>query len=94
MSVTDDSEKPSVRKFLDMPLRTSQDLCKMAEMLGYGDRFGQLQNENGSFVSSLLNFFDDNPGAMAAVMDWAVDNHDLPDEEEPDDEPMPEVLKL
>lgn len=93
MSVTDD-KKPTAREIGAMPFRTSQDLCKLAEMLGYGDRFGQLQNENGSFVSSLLNFFDDNPGAMTTIADWVIDNHDLPDEEEPDDEPMPEVLKL
>jgi hypothetical protein len=56
------------------------------EKLGYGrgrGRFGgQLQNRNGSFVSSLTDFLDDNPDAMDAIRNWILDNHDLEDENE------------
>lgn len=65
----------------NLRVRKSDDLCKMAEMLGYGDRFGQLQCNNGAYVSSLLNFFDDNPGAMEALQDWVLENSDLEDDE-------------
>lgn len=52
----------------------TSDLCKMAELMGYKDsgRFAinQLQCNNGAFVSSLLRFFEDNPGAVEAVHEW------------------------
>ena len=60
----------------NLTLRNSYDLCKLAEMLGYGDKFGQLQCNNGPFVSSLLNFFNDNPGAIAAVHEFVMENID------------------
>jgi hypothetical protein len=74
----------------DVQLRRSEDLCKLAEMLGYRRSFGQLQCSNGAYVSSLLDFFDDNPGAMEALHEWVVDHidaYELPedDEEEEDD---------
>lgn len=51
--------------------RGFEDLCKLAEMLGYRrERYGQLQNRNGSFVSSLMDFFEDNPGCIEAIHEW------------------------
>ena len=51
-----------------------KDLCKLAEMLGYRTSpFGQLQCDNGAFVSSLLEFFEDNPGACEAVIEWVLE---------------------
>jgi hypothetical protein len=66
------------RKNLEnMRLRDSNDLCLLAEKLGYGrGRIQQLQCNNGAFVSSLLEFFDDNPGAMEALVEWVAENHD------------------
>ena len=58
-----------------------QDLCKLSEKLGYGDGINQLQLPNGSFVSSLIDLLEDNPGAVRALIDWLADNHG---EEEPD----------
>lgn len=74
----------------DVSLNKSEDLCKLAEMLGYGRPFGQLQCSNGAYVSSLLDFFDDNPGAMEAIHSFILDNvsaYDL----EPDPEEEEEV---
>jgi hypothetical protein len=55
------------------------DLCKMAELMGYKESGGfainQLQCSNGAFVSSLLRFFEDNPGAIEAVHDWVHKNY-------------------
>lgn len=74
---------------IDMMLRKSEDLCKMVEEIGYRrSMYGQLQNNNGSFCSSLLDFFDDNPGAMDAVREWALENleDDFDEEGEEEDE--------
>lgn len=70
-------------------VRSHADLCKLAEMLGYGGFPNQLQNNNGSFVSSLTNFFEDNPGAIDAVTDWITENMGIEEEnmgEEDDDD--------
>lgn len=71
----------------NLRLRKSDDLCKLAEMIGYGrGRFSQLACSNGAYVSSLLEFFDDNPGAMEAVQEFILDNIDSYDIDEEDDE--------
>jgi hypothetical protein len=71
-------------------IRNADDLCTLAEMLGYGSsRFGQLQCNNGAFVSSLLDFFNDNPGAIEAVHTFVmenIDSYDLDEEEEEEEE--------
>ena len=65
-------------------LRGSEDLCVLVEKLDYRQDPKQLQNNNGSFVSSLLHFFDDNPGALEALQEWIADNcaQDEGDEED------------
>jgi hypothetical protein len=74
-------------------IRNADDLCKLAEMLGYGEKWGQLQCSNGAFVSSLLSFFNDNPGAIEAVHGFVMQNLDVYDldeeEEELDEEACP-----
>lgn len=61
------------------------DLCKLAELMGYRDtgRFAinQLQCNNGAFVSSLLRFFEDNSGAVEAVHEWVRENYEQEMEE-------------
>lgn len=67
-------------------LNNSQDLCALVEKVGYNDQsFRQLINNNGSAVSSLTDFFDDNPGAMEAVHEWILENVELDEEEEDED---------
>jgi hypothetical protein len=61
-------------------LYRAEDLCQLAEDLGYKEsgRYAcnQLQCSNGAYVSSLVNFLNDNPGAMDAVRDWVLENLD------------------
>lgn len=76
----------------DLQVRSADDLCKLAEMLGYKDQgrfaINQMQCNNGAFVSSLLSFFEDNPGVMEAIHEWVLeqtnknDPWELEDEEE------------
>ena len=63
-------------------IRKSDDLVKLAADLGYDTYPNQLQCSNGAHVSSLLNFFDDNPGALEAVRDWVLENSDLDEDDE------------
>lgn len=70
----------------EMNLRGAQDLCKLVEMLGYRGPIDQLACSNGAYVSSLLAFFDDNPGAMEAVQEFIKDNIDGYELDEEDDE--------
>lgn len=76
----------TIQEVQDMRLDNSEDLCELAELLGYKQQgrfaINQLQCKNGAFASSLLNFFDDNPDAIEAVRDWVLQNCDLDDEEE------------
>lgn len=70
-------------------LRTSgsgaiDDLCEIAEHLGYRDSFRQLLCNNGAAVSSFLDFLTDNPGCVEAIHDWILDNYEE-ELEEPDD---------
>lgn len=80
-------------KLLDMRVRGSEDLCLIAEELGYKStgRFAinQLQCNNGAFVSSLLSMLDDNPGLMENIQEWLSDNH--PDVNDDEDEECEEV---
>lgn len=76
----------SKREIQETWFRRAQDLCALAERLGYRGRLEQLQNSNGSFVSNLTAFFDDNPGAIEAVVTWVLetgrtrDGSEIPDE--------------
>jgi hypothetical protein len=67
--------------------RGFQDLCKLAEELGYDGAPQQLQNNNGTFVSSLIYFLEDNPGAVQSIYDWVHENYEeeIPEEEEEED---------
>lgn len=65
-------------------VRRSADLCRLVEEIGYRQPPHQLQNNDGSYVSSLLHFFDDNPGAMECLVEWVADNHAEEDEDESD----------
>jgi hypothetical protein len=61
-----------------MNIYNAEGLCQLAEMLGYGKGpINQLQCRNGAFVTSLLDFFNDNPGAIEAVQQFVVKNADV-----------------
>lgn len=79
---------------MDVILRKSDDLCKVAEMVGYKEtgRFAinQLQCNNGAYVSSLLRLLDDNPDLMETIRDWVLKKRDDLIEEEPEEEDVEE----
>lgn len=75
-----------MKKIENMRMRKSEDLCKLAEMLGYRSEPYQLQCNNGAYVSSLLHFLDDNPGALEAIQNWILENEAAWDIEEDEDE--------
>lgn len=50
--------------------RGVENLCKLARVIGYKDNqyFGQLSN--GSSIGDLIEFLEDNSGAIDAVIEW------------------------
>lgn len=76
--------KSTISAVENLPLRKSEDLAKLAEMLGYKHKgkyaTNQFQCSNGSFVSSLCDFLDDNPGAMEAVREWVLEHREIPND--------------
>lgn len=66
-------------------------LAAMARLLGYREQWGQLQFNNGATASDLFAFFDDNPGAVEAVVNWVLeegrtrDGEQLRDEDDEED---------
>lgn len=63
-------------------IKTTDQLCSFIEKFGYRKEPKQLQCKNGAYVSSLLHFFADNPGAMEAIQQFIVDNLAAKDPEE------------
>lgn len=46
-------------------------LCGVASKLGYGNGpLQQLMNSDGTSATNLIEFFEDNPGAVQAVFEW------------------------
>ncbi len=81
------SDEPSIKETHLNALRTEgsraiDDLCEMAETLGYKDKYGQLICNNGAAVSSFLYFLENNPGAVEAIYDWVRENYLSEDDEE------------
>lgn len=60
-------------------------ICRLAKALGYDGSLGPTFSD-GTSLGSLVEFFDDNPGACEAVLEWAQENCDLDDEEGDEDE--------
>lgn len=57
-------------------VRKTEDLAELVEQLGYNDpSFKQLLFNNGAAASSLIDFFDDNPGALDVIVNWIEENH-------------------
>ena len=64
--------------------RGLQDLAKLAEALGCGGSFGQLQLNNGCFVSSITTMLEDNPGMIEAIYSFVLDHEKIYEIEEKD----------
>lgn len=76
------------RKDLDEARPNSNGLIKIAGLMGYDTYPQQLITENGYAVSGLLNFLDDNPGAVEAVLEWIEEfyGNELDDSEDDEEE--------
>ena len=79
----------------------AQALAMMARRLGYVSHLAQLGFPNGATASDLFEFFDDNPGAVEAVVEWVLDRgrtrdgDELTEDDEEDDfEPHPSIDEL
>lgn len=61
-----------------MKAKNTEDLCLIAELLGYkyGLHSPQMSCENGSNISSLLNLIDDNPDLVEVIQNWVAENID------------------
>lgn len=53
--------------------QTPAALAKLVRELGYRGVADQMYFNNGACASDLISFFEDNPGAIAAVLDWIAD---------------------
>ncbi len=59
--------------YVDCCENTADDLCRLAEILGYDDwRPAQTRFANGAHVSSLIAFLNAHPGAIEAVKQYIV----------------------
>ena len=79
--------------------RGFQDLCVLARSVNGPAYFQQLINNNGTSVSDLIEFLENNPGAIQAIYDWVeAEDHfcqdcgELKDESE-EDHVCPETCK-
>lgn len=90
----------ATRKQIEDTRSTVEGLCTLARQLGYKDPCYQLQNRDGSVVGDMLYFFEDNPGAIEAVIEWVLENNpnggvdDDEDEDDEDDEDEDEEVVL
>lgn len=50
--------------------RGFSNLCKIVRMIGYKDPLNQGQLSQGGSTGDLMCFFEDNSGAIDAVIDW------------------------
>lgn len=49
-------------------------LCKLVAAIGYNDPFRQGSLSRGGRTGDLIVFFEDNPGALQAVVDWITEH--------------------
>ena len=49
--------------------------CKIVRALGYKDPNYSMQLDRGAYLSDLLLFLEDNPGALEAIGDWIRDQN-------------------
>jgi len=51
-----------------------KNLCRLCCFIGYEDQNYRLQLDNGCSVGDLINFLEDNPGAIEAIYNWIGNN--------------------
>jgi ribosomal protein L7/L12 len=56
---------------------TTEALALLCKKLGYKGEFDQLSFNNGATASNIFEFFDDNPGAIAAVVEFIIEHKNL-----------------
>lgn len=61
-------------------------LCNLARKLGYNDPYRLLINNDGSCVGDLIKFFEDNPGAIETIIEWAAEHLGEEDSENLDED--------
>jgi|LakMenEpi03Aug12_release.lakeMendotaPanAssembly.Ray.scaffolds.fasta_scaffold3218419_1 hypothetical protein len=54
-----------------------EDLCELAERLGYRGWFQKLTLKNGASVTSLLNLLENNPELVQTMYDWIHKNYKI-----------------
>lgn len=67
-------------------VRNAKTLCKFIEehtdYKKHGPHFEYGQMENGAFMSTLLNFLDDNPGAIEKLVEFMEESNMIPSVED------------
>lgn len=53
---------------------TIEGFALVCRKLGYKSEFGQLDFGNGTTASDVFEFFEDNPGAIEALLNWVVEH--------------------
>jgi len=73
----------TTRREVEDTRQTIKGLALLARKLGYKDSMYQLQLDSNCSVGDILEFFEDNPGAIGAVVEWVLANNDsLTDEDD------------
>lgn len=54
--------------------RGFENLCKLVRAIGYRDPLNQMQFRDGC-IGDLMVFFEDNPGAIEAVINWIAEEN-------------------
>ena len=71
-------------------IRDTKDLIKFLEehtdYRKHGNHFEFGQIDQGMFISTLLNFLDDNPGAIESIVEFMDNNHFEPETSDEDEE--------
>lgn len=74
-------------KVYNMEGRTGvKNLCKFIRTLGYKDPNYSMQLSHDACVGDLLEFLQDNPGAIEAIIDFVDDNAEVYPNEDGDDD--------
>lgn len=73
------SEK-TIQEFIDSArwsgTKGPENFAYLVERLTGNPAIKQLQFDNGAYVSSILEFMEDNPGLVDAMVEWIVDNYE------------------
>lgn len=59
---------------LDLKRFTTKELCLQLEQAGADKGFKQLQFDNGAYVSTLIEYLDNNPGLVETMANWIEEN--------------------